>query len=72
MPWKPKDAFRHTHKATTPAARRQWTHVANSALAQQHSESAAIRMANAAVTRRKKPRRDRDAANPADRDHDGI
>jgi hypothetical protein len=49
MPWSPEDAQRHTHKANTPERARQWSHVANSALARGESEGSAIRQANAAV-----------------------
>jgi uncharacterized protein YdaT len=51
MPWKSKDAQRHTHKANTPKRRRQWAHVANSALRRGLSERSAIRMADAAIAK---------------------
>jgi hypothetical protein len=54
MPWKPSDAHRHTHKATSPKSKRQWRDVANSALERGQSEASAIRQANAVVARRKK------------------
>lgn len=56
MPWKPKDAARHTKKAATPVAKRQWKDVANSMLKRGKSEGAAVRAANAVVKRRKKGR----------------
>ena len=49
MPWKSKDARRHTRKATTAKRRRQWSHVANSVLARTGDEARAVRSANAAV-----------------------
>ena len=49
MPYAPSDAKRHTKKANTPKKRRQFAHVANSALKRGASEGAAIRMANAVV-----------------------
>lgn len=55
-PWKPKDATRHTHKAKSAVARRQWSEIANSALGRGQSEGAAIRQANAVVARRKAKR----------------
>lgn len=54
MPWTPSDATRFTKKADTPAKKRQWAHVANSALASGDSEASAIRQANSAVKRRHK------------------
>ena len=54
MPWTPKDATRHTKKAKSPKAKRQWAHVADSVLAKGGSEGAAIRQANAVVKRRRK------------------
>lgn len=52
MPWEPSDATRFTKKANTPTKRRQWAHVANSALASGDSEANAIRQANDAVKRK--------------------
>lgn len=54
MPWKPSDATRHTHKAKSPKAKRQWSEVADSVLSRGESEGSAIRQANAVVARRKK------------------
>lgn len=51
MPWGSKDATRHTKKARSPKAQRQWSHVANDALARGASEGSAIRQANAVVRR---------------------
>lgn len=53
MPWKAGDARRHTKKAKSPKAKRQWSKVANSMLARGESEGAAVRAANAVVKRRK-------------------
>jgi len=53
MPWTPKDALRHTKKATSAKAQRQWSDVSNSALSRGASEGSAIRQANAVVGRRK-------------------
>ena len=54
MPWKQSDAMRHTKKAKTPTAKEQWSEVANAVLKKSGSEASAIRIANAAVKRRKK------------------
>lgn len=54
MPWTPTDAFRHTKKASSPAAQRQWSDVANSVLQRTGNDARAIRSANAVVARRKK------------------
>lgn len=52
MPWTPKDAQRHTHKASSPKAQRQWSEVANSALSNGEDEGTAVRMANGVVAKR--------------------
>lgn len=49
MPWGPEDAEKKTHKANTPKKKRQWAHVADSALERGQSEGSAIRQANAVV-----------------------
>jgi hypothetical protein len=49
MPWSASDAHGKTHKANTPKKKRQWAHVANSALKRGASEGSAVRQANAAV-----------------------
>jgi uncharacterized protein YdaT len=54
MPWTSKDATKHTKKAKSATAKRQFAHVANSALKRGASEGSAIRQANAAVKKRKK------------------
>jgi len=53
MPWKSKDATRHTKKARSPKAKRQWSKVANAALRRGASEGSAVRQANAAVKKRR-------------------
>lgn len=54
MPWTSKDAGRHTKKAKSPKAKRQWSAVANSMLGRGKSEGAAVRAANAVVKKRGK------------------
>lgn len=49
MPWTPKDAHRHTHKAKSAVRKRQFSKVANSMLERGASEGSAIRAANSAV-----------------------
>ena len=52
MPWNANDATRHTKKARSPAAKRQWREVANSVLAKTGNDGRAVRMANAVIARR--------------------
>jgi len=52
MPWDTKDATRHTKKARTPKLKRMWQQIANSMLARDASERAAIRGANSQVAKR--------------------
>ena len=59
MPWDSSDARRFTHKAKTAKQKRQWRHVANSALARGSSEGSAVRQANAVVAKFGKRRRQR-------------
>ena len=54
MPWVSKDAKKHTKKAASPTAKKQWSKVANSVLKQSGDEGKAIRIANAAVKKRGK------------------
>ena len=49
MPWTKDDAKRHTRKVDSDKKKRQWAHVANSALERGASEGSAVRQANAAV-----------------------
>jgi uncharacterized membrane protein (DUF4010 family) len=52
MPWTSEDAHRHTHKANSPKAQRQWAHIADSALSRGASEKSAIMQANGVVAHR--------------------
>lgn len=54
MPWTPRDASRHTKKARSKTAKRQFADVANAVLAKTGDEGRAIREANAVVKRRRK------------------
>jgi hypothetical protein len=53
MPWSTGDVGGKTKKATSPTAKRQWVHVANSALARGESEKTAIMEANGVAKRRR-------------------
>lgn len=54
MPWTPDDGpARHTKKAKSPTAKRQWSAVANNVLTKTGDEGRAVREANAVVKRRK-------------------
>lgn len=53
MPWTPNDGpARHTKKAKSPAAKKQWAAVANNVLSQSGDDGKAVRIANAAVAKR--------------------
>lgn len=54
MPWTGKDSTRHTKKAKSAIAKRQWAHVADSALKRGESEVTAIREANGVIKKRTK------------------
>lgn len=57
MPWSPSDGpARHTKKAKSPAAKKQWAAAANNVLAKTGDEGKAVRIANAAVAKRGKAR----------------
>lgn len=56
MPWTARDASRHTKKAKSATAKRQWSKVANAVLQKTGSDARAIREANAVVGRRKRKR----------------
>ena len=58
MPWQSSDATRHTKKATSPVAKRQWAHVADGVLAKTGNEGLAVREANGVIDRRTKSHRD--------------
>jgi len=49
MPWNKEDSKRHTKAAKTDKQKRQWSKVANEALARTGDEGIAVRSANAAV-----------------------
>jgi len=52
MPWEAKDASRHTKKAKSAVAKRQWSHVANSMLERGYDEGRAIAAASSVVKKR--------------------
>ncbi len=51
MPWKPSQA--KTRKAKSPAAKKQWASTANAVLRESGDEGKAVRIANAAVKKRR-------------------
>lgn len=53
MPWKTDDVKHKTKKAKSAKAKRQWTHVANSALKSGDSEATAIKKANSVIKKRR-------------------
>ena len=54
MPWSPNDGpARHTKKARTKGAKKQWAATANRVLAESGDEGKAVRIANSAVAKRK-------------------
>lgn len=57
MPWTSADAKRHTKKAKSPSARRQWAAVANAALAAGKPEGIAVREANSVIKYRAEKRK---------------
>ncbi len=57
MPWKPKDAKRHTKKAKSSKRKRQWAHVADSVLKRTGDEGAAVRAANGVVKKSENKRK---------------
>ncbi len=52
MPWTSRDVSGKTKKATSAKAKRQWVHVANSALKRGESDATAIKEANGVVKKR--------------------
>jgi hypothetical protein len=54
MPWKPGAAAGKTKKAKSPAAKKQWASTANAVLKKSGDEGKAVRIANAAVKKRKR------------------
>lgn len=57
MPWSARSATKHTHKAKSPKAKRQWSKVANKVLDETGDEGRAIRIANAAVAKRRRKKK---------------
>lgn len=57
MPWSAKDATKHTKKARSPKAKRQFAAVANAVLAKTGDEGRAVRAGNSAVAKRSKRRK---------------
>jgi len=53
MPWTMASAYRHTKKAKSAPAKKQWSTVANKILKESGDEGKAVRIANAAIKRRK-------------------
>lgn len=53
MPWTPKDVSKHTRKARSAKAKRQWADVATSTLARTGNEGLAVREANGVIARQK-------------------
>jgi len=53
MPWTMADAPRHTKAAKSTKAKSQWSSVANKVLKESGDEGKAVRIANAAVKKRK-------------------
>lgn len=56
MPWSSSDSFQKTKKANTKAKKKQWVETANAVLSDSGDEGKAVRIANAAVAKRKKRR----------------
>jgi uncharacterized protein YdaT len=54
MPWSLKDALSHTKKAKSPEKKKQWAATANAVLKSSGDEGKAVRVANAAVKKKKK------------------
>ena len=57
MPWKSRDATRHTKKASTPKKRRMWSDIANKTLAKTGDDATAIRIANGVLKKRSRKKR---------------
>lgn len=54
MPWTAANARSKTKKASSPKAKRQWAKVANKVLGDSGDEGKAVRIANAAVKKRRR------------------
>ena len=52
MPWKKKDAKRHTKKARTEKSQSLWAKIANRMLADGRSEGSAVRIATSVIKKR--------------------
>jgi len=52
VPFAPADAQAKTHKAQSPTAQRQWSHVVNGAMQRGLPEGEAIREANGVIKKR--------------------
>ncbi len=52
MPWQPSDSTRHTKKAKSATAKKQWSKVANSVMARTGNDARAVRSANSVIARR--------------------
>lgn len=52
MPWTANQALKHTKKAKSDTAKRQWREVANSVLAKTGNDARAVRAANSVIARR--------------------
>lgn len=58
MPWQPDDAIKHTHLATKRVRSELWAKVANEELRKANDEGRAIRIANAALNRYVRAKKD--------------
>jgi len=55
MPWSPEEGpSKHTRKAKSLSAKRQWAAVANEVLSKSGDEGKAVRIANGVIKNRKK------------------
>lgn len=54
MPWSPHDSFQKTKKANTPKKKKQWASTANAVLEDSGDEGKAVRIANAAVAKKRR------------------
>jgi uncharacterized lipoprotein NlpE involved in copper resistance len=57
MPWAPSSASKHDKDAKSAKQKRQWAHIANSALKRGDSEGVAIRKASGVVGRNRGSRK---------------
>jgi hypothetical protein len=54
MPWSPDDAQRHSKKAKSGKAKKQWSAIANSILKKTGNDGEAVRIANGVIKKRQK------------------